>query len=132
MLQGPIASASPHVRALAEHYAGRAVRRGRRWVVVIGHHEQHRTFRKLEAVDLCALACAPGHALLDYAETSALLADGVPPVRLRPLADPASDCDDGVELAREALLWLAGAGYAGISFSGDRVTGVVGIPNTHA
>lgn len=122
-------------RRLAEHYAGRAVHRAGRWVVLLGDHTMHRAFRRLAEVDLAELACEPSRALLSRGELDALLGAGVPAAELQPLYDPAADCSAlGAVRMREALETLAEADLAAVRFTGgDRlVSGVIAIPNPRA
>lgn len=122
---------TPDTRRLAEHYARRAVRQGERWVVLLGDHTMRRAFRRLHDVDLAAVACSPACSLLSPREAEALIADGVAPVELQPLYDPAVDCSTlGVVRMREALERLVELGLAAVRIEAGRMSGVISIPNT--
>lgn len=120
-------------RRLAEHYAGRAVKSGDRWVVLLGDHKPRRAFRRLREVELAAVACAPASAVITMPEAEALIADGVVPAQLQPLYDPAPDCTAvGAVRVREALEHLVDLDRAAVRFAAGTVTGVIAIPNTWA
>lgn len=124
---------SAEQRKLAEHYAGRAEKRGARWVVMLGDHRPRRAFRRLREVDLAEVACSPARSLLSATEAEALIAGGIAPAALQPLYDPNQDCSTlGVVAMREALEWLVERELAAVRFDKNtgRVSGVISIPNT--